>query len=149
MLAELVDSFCEPDLAMPDIYELLASAIAAIDGSGDPARLIPRFELRLLHALGLAPPDDSCVRCGDALGHEAWIDADAHGLSCHRCLGARGTALALDAADVANFRALGLPRGAAGAATLATPRTARAIDDLLAFHLGKRPRSSVHLERYT
>jgi len=149
LLAELVDSFCEPDLAMPEIYELLASAIAAIDGSGDPAKFVPRFELRLLHALGLAPPDDSCVRCGGALGGEAWIDADAHGLACHACLGARGAALALDADDVANFRALGRPRGDAGAATLATPRTARAIDDLLSVHLGKRPRASVHLERYS
>ena len=30
LLAELVDAFCEPDLAMPDVYELLVGAIAAV-----------------------------------------------------------------------------------------------------------------------
>ncbi|HWT05600.1 MAG TPA: DNA repair protein RecO, partial [Xanthomonadales bacterium] len=64
LFAETVDMFCEPDLALPEIYALLAGAIGAVAASGAPAGLVPRFQLRLLHALGLAPADDACVRCG-------------------------------------------------------------------------------------
>ena len=64
LFAETVDMFCEPDLALPEIYALLAGAIGAVAASASPAGLVPRFQLRLLHALGLAPADDACVRCG-------------------------------------------------------------------------------------
>jgi DNA repair protein RecO (recombination protein O) len=141
LFAETVDLFCEPDLALPEIYALLTGAIAAAAASGAPASLVPRFQLRLLHALGLAPADDACVRCG--LGFDergAWLDLEAGGLGCERCYGARGDAHALDAADVTNFRALGAERGY-GAALIATMQVARAADDIVTWHLGKRPKS--------
>ena len=34
--AELIDAFCEPDLALPEVYELLVGAIAAIASRGSP-----------------------------------------------------------------------------------------------------------------
>jgi DNA repair protein RecO (recombination protein O) len=138
---ETVDLFSEPDLALPEIYALLADAIAAVAASESPALLVPRFQLRLLHALGLAPADDACVRCGDGFTeHGAWLDLDGGGLGCERCYGARGDEHALEPADVANFRALGAPRGA-GAALTATLRVARAVDDIVTWHLGKRPKA--------
>jgi DNA repair protein RecO (recombination protein O) len=156
LFAETIDLFCEPELALPEIYALLAGAIAAVAGSASPAGLVPRFQLRLLHALGLAPADDACVRCGkgfaehpslrqaqDRLGSGqamAWLDLEAGGLGCERCSGARGDAHAFDAADIANFRALGAERGS-GAALLATLRVARAADDIVTWHLGRRPKA--------
>ncbi|BDE06361.1 DNA repair protein RecO [Vulcanimicrobium alpinum] len=141
LFAETVDLFCEPDLALPEIYALLAGAVAAVAASATPADLVPRFQLRLLGALGLAPADDACVHCGGSLDeHGAWLDLEAGGLGCERCYGARGDAHALDAADVANFRALGAERGA-GAALHATMQTARAADDLITWHLGRRPKA--------
>jgi DNA repair protein RecO (recombination protein O) len=141
LFAETVDLFCEPDLALPEIYALLAGAVAAVAASETPADLIPRFQLRLLHALGLAPADDACVRCGRGFDdHGAWLDLDAGGLGCERCYGARGDAHALDAADVANFRALGAQRGS-GAVLLATAQVARCTDDIVTWHLGKRPKA--------
>ena len=141
LFAETVDLFCEPELPLPEIYALLAGAVSAVAASGEPAMLIPRFQLRLLHALGLAPADDACVRCGDGFNeHGAWLDLEAGGLGCERCYGARGDAHALDAADVANFRALGAERGA-GAALAATPQVTRAADDIVTWHLGKRPKA--------
>jgi len=150
LLAEIVDAFCEPDLEMPEVYALLAGAAAALSASADAVSLVPRFQLRLLAALGLAPPDDACVRCAAAFGeHDAWLDAEAGGLSCERCCGARGSANRLDAADVASFRAVGAPRGGpVRAATVATPRVARAIDDLVTYHLGKRPKSRTLLDTF-
>ena len=141
LFAETVDLFCEPDLPLPEIYALLAGAVGAVAASDAPASLVPRFQLRLLHALGLAPADDACVRCGGGFDrHGAWLDLDAGGLGCERCYGARGDAHALDAADVANFRALGAARGG-GAALFATAQVARAADDIVTWHLGKRPKA--------
>ncbi|MDB5070911.1 MAG: repair protein RecO [Candidatus Eremiobacteraeota bacterium] len=141
LFAETVDLFIEPDLALPEIYALLTGAIAAVAASAAPATLVPRFQLRLLHALGLAPADDACVRCGDGFNeHGAWLDLEAGGLGCERCCGARGDAHSLDAADVSNFRALGAERGT-GAALIATMQVARAADDIVTWHLGKRPKA--------
>ncbi|MFN2459904.1 MAG: DNA repair protein RecO [Candidatus Velthaea sp.] len=150
LLAEIVDSFCEPDLPMPEIYELLAGAAVALGASANPAGLVPRFQLRLLSALGLAPPDDACVRCSaEFSAHGAWLDVEAGGLACERCCGMRGDGDRLDAADVANFRAVGAMRGGAvKAAATATPRAARAIDRLVIYHLGKRPKSRALLDAF-
>ncbi len=143
LFAEIVDAFCEPDLALPEIYALLTGAAAALATSSDPVSLVPRFQLRLLAALGLAPPGDACVRCGSGFaGASAWLEVEAGGLACERCGGAGSEANRLAPADIANFRAVGAPRGGAEpAATLATPRTARAVDELITYHLGKRPKS--------
>ena len=141
LFAETVDLFCEHDLAQPELYALLAGAIAGVAASATPAALVPRFQIRLLHALGLAPADDACVRCGGSFDeHGAWLDLEAGGLGCERCYGARGDAHALDPADVANFRALGAARGA-GAALVATGKVTRAADDLITWHLGRRPKA--------
>jgi DNA repair protein RecO (recombination protein O) len=150
LIAEIVDMFCEPELPLDEIYALLANASLAIAGSAAPATLVPRFELRLLHALGLAPPDDACIRCGGGFNeHGAWVDIDAGGLGCEGCYGARGDMHALDTADIENFRALGAPRGAGARASVnATPKVARAIDDLITFHLGRRPRSRALLDAF-
>lgn len=150
LIAEIVDMFCEPELPLDEIYELLANASRAIAAATEPAALVPRFELRLLHALGLAPPDDACIRCGGPFdGHGAWVDIDAGGLGCESCYGARGDMHALDAADVANFRALGAPRtGGARAAVAATPKVARAVDDLVTYHLGRRPKARALLDAF-
>lgn len=140
LLAETLDLFLEPELPVPEIYALLAGAVGAVAASEAPASLVPRFQLRLLGALGLGPADDACVRCGGPLDEGAWLDLDAGGLGCIGCYGARGDAHALDARDVANFRALGAERGA-GAALLASPKVARAADDLVTWHLGRRPKA--------
>jgi len=143
LFAETVDLFCEPELPLPEIYALLAGAVAAVAASDAPATLIPRFQLRLLDALGLAPAADACVRCGaDFDDHGAWLDLESGGLGCERCYGARGGADALGAADVANFRALGAARGSgSGAARTATAKVARAVDELITWHLGRRPKA--------
>ena len=149
LLVELVDAFCEVDLALPDVYVLLRGALAALATSPDPASLVPRFELRLLDALGYAPASDACVRCGDAfVAIAAWADLEAGGLACGRCRPHRADALALDPPDVANFRGLGAGRTAGDVrpTMLATSAAARAADAFVTWHLGRRTRSSRLLE---
>jgi DNA repair protein RecO (recombination protein O) len=143
LVAELVDAFCEPDMALPDVYALLSGALEALAAMADPAALVPRFELRLLDALGYAPAGDRCVRCAATLENApAWGDFEAGGLACERCRPHRADAIELEPADVANFQALGAARGSLGAALFATPAAARAIDGFVSYHLGKRPKST-------
>lgn len=146
LLAELVDAFCEPDLAMEDVYELLVGAIAAVAASNAPRTLLPRFSLRLLEMLGLAPPLEHCVRCGGPLAKTAVrLDAQAGGLIDEPCRDRWQDLPQLEERDVANLRALARAKGDGSAAVLATPAAAAAVEELIAHHLGKRPKALAHL----
>ncbi|HTV73697.1 MAG TPA: DNA repair protein RecO [Candidatus Acidoferrales bacterium] len=150
LMIELIDAFCEPELALPEVYALLDGALRALGALPEPRALIPRFELRLLGALGVAPHIDDCVRCGAALeALPAWAHLDAGGLSCEACRPHGAEALALSAGDVRNLRALaaGRTRGS-GAALVAFPAAARVVDAFLTYHLGKRPKSSRLVEEF-
>ncbi|MBV8498520.1 MAG: DNA repair protein RecO [Candidatus Eremiobacteraeota bacterium] len=142
-VAELIDAFCEPDWALLDVYGLLVGAIAAVAAADNPQALLPRFELRLLAMLGLAPPLETCVQCGSPLGAGAtWLDAAAGGLLDDRCRERWRDLPELSADDVANLRALAAPKeGGEPAAVRATPRAAAAVDELVAHHLGRRPKA--------
>ncbi|HEY8297781.1 MAG TPA: DNA repair protein RecO [Candidatus Baltobacteraceae bacterium] len=150
LIAELLDAFCEPDLALPDIYELLTGAIAAVDGSPHPLELLPRFSLRLLEALGLAPPPEHCARCGAPLeGRPAWLDPEAGGLAGEECRVTWRQVLELDVVDVANFRALGARKGGpVRPVARATPAVARAIETLVNHHLGRRLKAGLHAAEF-
>jgi DNA repair protein RecO (recombination protein O) len=142
LVAELIDAFCEPDLALPDVYELVRGVLAAIARSEQPRAIVPRFELRLLGMLGIEPPLDACIRCGGPLGERAWSDPQAGGFSCERCRERWRELLELDAADLQNLADLAAPRGAANAAIAARPHPAEAIAELIAHHLGRKPKAS-------
>jgi recombinational DNA repair protein (RecF pathway) len=145
VVAELVDAFCEPDLALPDVYELLVGAIAALVTSGEPRDLLPRFSLRLLEMLGLAPPLEDCVRCGRALpAGSVWLDAESGGLIDSGCKERWRDLPQLEERDVENLRALARPKRER-AALHATPPAAAAVDELVAHHLGKRPKAIAQL----
>jgi DNA repair protein RecO (recombination protein O) len=147
VVAELIDAFCEQDLAIPEIYALLTGAIAAIAASNAPRMLLPRFSLRLLEMLGLAPPLSMCVRCGAALpSGSVWLDAEAGGLIDAPCRERWRDLPELEPRDLENLRALALPKSSGPAAALmATAPAAAAVDELVAHHLGKRPKAIAHL----
>jgi DNA repair protein RecO (recombination protein O) len=150
VVAELVDAFCEPDLAQEEIYELLGGAVHALATAERPSELLPRFELRLLDVLGVLPSLDACVRCGESIegAREVWLDPSAGGLVCGACHSG-GEAGKLEAGEIENVRALSTPRakrGTIAATAIAMPAVARAVDALLVYHLGKRARASAFLE---
>lgn len=144
LVAELIDAFCEPDLPLLDVYALLRGVLRALGAAAEPAQLIPRFELRLLGALGFAPQVEPCIGCGSSLGAGVgWADVAAGGLACERCRPQAAEALALAADDIGNFRALAAARGGTIVAALhATPAAARAVDAFVTWHLGRRPKAS-------
>ncbi len=148
VVAELIDAFCEPDLALPEVYELLGGVIDAIAAATTPRTLLPRFSLRLLEMLGLAPPLRTCVRCGGPLpSGPVWLDAASGGVVDGACRERWQELPELQESDVANLRALAQPKGAQrGAAVRATPAAAAAVEELVAHHLGKRPKALAQLE---
>jgi recombinational DNA repair protein (RecF pathway) len=131
------------------VYALFSGMLAAVASSKEPRELLPRFSLRLLDLLGLAPPADACVLCATALDGAAWLDAGAGGFIDGRCRERWRDLVELDARDRENFAALGAPKQAASAGVRARPRVARAIEDLLAHHLGRRPKAGGHLAEFT
>lgn len=146
IIIELIDAFCEPDLAQPQIYALLTAALRAIGQSDDPLSLLPRFSMRLLDALGLAPPAQTCVHCGKSFeGKTAWLDAEQGGFGCEACRIAWREVLRLDEEDVRNLQAVAaVPGGPVAPALRATRRVAQAIEALVNHHLGRRPKAGVH-----
>ncbi|MGH7714855.1 MAG: DNA repair protein RecO [Vulcanimicrobiaceae bacterium] len=150
VVAELVDAFCEPDLAQEEIYELLRGVVHALANADRPSELLPRFELRLLDVLGVLPSLEACVRGGESLAGatEVWLDPSAGGLVCGACHSA-GDAGKLQGEEIENIRALATPRakrGSIAATAMALPAVARAVDALLVYHLGKRAKASAFLE---
>ncbi len=146
VVAELIDGFCEPELALPEIYDLTLGAIGAIAKAPDPSELVPRFCLRLLDLLGLAPPLESCIRCGQPLGEgSAWLDGPAGGILHAGCRERWRDLPELQARDLQNLRALARPKGN-DAAVGATAAAAAAAEDLIAHHLGHRPKAASELK---
>ncbi len=114
VVAELIDAFCELDLALPEVYELLSGAIGAIAASTSPRTLLPRFSLRLLEMLGLAPPLTNCVRCAAPLPPgPVWLDAASGGVVDGACRERWQELPELQERDLANLRALAQPKGGA------------------------------------
>ncbi len=139
---ELIDAFCELDAPLPEVYALLAGVLAAIADADDPSALLPRFSLRLLDALGVAPPTDACVRCGQPLPEQAFVDGEAGGLIGAECRERWRELIELDEEDRANVRALAAPKGGTRRAALtARPRVVQAVELLVAHHLGRRPKA--------
>jgi DNA repair protein RecO (recombination protein O) len=144
LVAELIDAFCEPDLPLPDVYELLVGMLGAVASSDAPCALLPRFSLRLLSALGIEPPVTHCVRCGRAFtGDHAFVDADSGGFICETCRERWRDLEELDADDLANLASLAAPRGDARAVLSARPRVASAMEAIITHHLGRRPKAGV------
>lgn len=146
LIVEMIDAFCEPDLPLPDVYALLSSALRAVGQSDEPLSLVPRFSLRLLDALGLAPPIDSCVRCGASLnGKTAWLDPEQGGFAGEECRVSWREVLTLDESDVVNLRGVAAPAGGdVRPAMRANRRVAQAIEALVNHHLGRRPKAGLH-----
>lgn len=146
LVVELIDAFCEPDLPLPDVYALLSAALRALGQSDDPLAMVPRFSLRLLDALGLAPPVDACIRCGASFeGKTAWLDLEQGGFAGEECRVTWREVLSLDENDVINLRSVAAPAGGdVRAAMRATRRVAQAIESLVNYHLGRRPKAGLH-----
>ena len=91
-----------------------------------PLGLLPRFSLRLLDMLGLAPPLDRCVQCGLRLRPvSVWLDAEAGGFVDEACRERWRDLAELTAEDLVNLRALAVPKRQRGRGTCTRRRRQR------------------------
>lgn len=63
-LAGLVGRITPPEVAHLELYRLVEHCLDELAGEGASAPLLFWFELRLLHALGVAPRLQRCLECG-------------------------------------------------------------------------------------
>lgn len=120
-VAEVIDALSEPDMPVPDVFDLLCELREAIAAGVPAASLGAAMDLRLLSVLGLAPELDACARCGSPLGNRplaggrARLAPGSGGLVCRRCaieetgVGSdvsQGATYAVSAAELALLRSL-------------------------------------------
>jgi hypothetical protein len=86
------------------------------------------------------------VGCGRALpAGRAWLDAQAGGFVDEACRERWRDLPELGPEDMANLQALAVPKGGGPATRNARPAAARAVEELVAHHLGRRPKAFAHL----
>ena len=70
----------------PDLYELLVALMEELDGGGEIAPAVFRFEVRLTSILGHLPRTAECGLCRQAIrGREAFFSCRDGGAVCMRC----------------------------------------------------------------
>ena len=160
-IAEVIDGLCEPDLAVPELFDLLTEFQAVTaqplpenangQRSLDALRVV--MELRILSALGFAPELDACSRCGTPLGRrpfaggKAALSPEAGGLVCRNCLdlgsgdeGDSRRSFLVVKLTGGEFEALRAARDASLAQALLTPALgapSRATQAFVQHHLGR------------
>lgn len=136
----------------PELFELLAAFLGALDGAPPRPATLRAFELGALAAAGFMPRLDGCARCGEPLpDRPVRLDPSHGGLLCARCEPPGGGGLpSLAPATVATL--LRLQAGglaAAAAEPLAPPAGKEAREALTRFveHLlGRRLASRKFLD---
>lgn len=149
LVAEYVDACCEKEQATPEVYTLLHGVLGAFERTEQPTALLPRFQLRLLYAVGFGPQLEQCVRCAKPieLCTDVWFNVEDGGLACGACRAVREGVLELTSIDVENLRALGRPAGCGLPITMrARPLSVQVVERMLFHHLGPRPHVQVALD---
>jgi DNA repair protein RecO (recombination protein O) len=136
--------------AHPDLFELLAGYLEALDAAPPTAAALRAFELGALRAAGLGPRLEACARCGQAPGEGTRVRFDpAHGgLLCHRCTAFASPAArdlsAATARALARLDALGAGEGELGREEAREAR--EALTAFIEYHLGRRLQSRRFLD---
>lgn len=148
---ELIDRFGSENLGQEDVYDLLVSSLAALDG-GSPLHIVRWFEVQLLAASGYALHLQACALCDSPLPEaETLISASAGGLVCARCRASAGSGrmLSIRAVKVLRFAAnTTLERFAALRMDAETSHDIeRAIGDALRVVLDRDPAAARYIEQ--
>ena len=147
VVAEMIDAFCEPDLALPDVYELLTGASPRSPRRPRRARCCRASRCGCSRCWAWRRRSTACVRCGAPLGAGRGL-ARRGGRRLHRCGLPRALARSSRAGRARIWRTCARSRRAKGSGAAppcdATPRAAAAVEELVAHHLGRRPKALAH-----
>lgn len=88
-VVELIDRLTVEDHPVPELYDLLGDALAALEQGPATSGLLRAFELQLLVRAGYAPPLDACGNCHDRLprAEPVFLDLARGVFRCARCRG--------------------------------------------------------------
>ena len=88
-VVELVDRLTAEDHPVPELYDLLGEALAALENGPATGGLLRAFELQLLIRTGYAPPLDACALCDEPLraAEPAFLEVSRGAFRCVRCRG--------------------------------------------------------------
>jgi DNA repair protein RecO (recombination protein O) len=127
---ELVDAAVEDRQPAPDVWDLLTSALGALETIETPDLLARALELRLLDHLGLLPDLSCCVLDGGSLPEEAALfHPKRGGLICPRCAVTNHGAVRITDETLTALRTLAC-RGLGAILPPATPPSERARAEL-------------------
>jgi DNA repair protein RecO (recombination protein O) len=86
-LAELLNELTEPGDPHPELFDAADAALAALDGEGNVAAVVARFELTLLRYVGHLPELDTCVQCGTPIASTGRVAFGqlSGGVLCENC----------------------------------------------------------------
>lgn len=90
-LAELVAAFLEEGAAHPELFDLFAACLLALEVAESPELITAFFEVKFLAGLGYELELSACVGCGDALGTEGCgFSGEGGGALCEACSAVAG-----------------------------------------------------------
>ena len=146
LVAELVDAFCEPEMALADIYELLTGASRRSRARTRRARCCRASRCDCSRCSASARRSTiACAAARRCARRPVWLDAEAGGVVDRGCRERWRELPELEAGDLENLRGLARPRTPARRFTLRRAAAA-AVEELVAHHLGRRPKASAHLD---
>jgi len=86
-IVELVDAVTFEEGSNLNLYELLLTALKALDSGEDPAIITHFFELHLLGLVGFQPEFFICVECGKKITEQdQYISGELGGVVCPSCV---------------------------------------------------------------
>jgi len=109
LLQDLTD-FADPH---PDLYREADRMLRDLEGDGEVADLVFRFEVTTLRLLGFLPSLDACARCGKPVpdGGRMLFGQLAGGVLCQGCRGGQKQVVSLSAEVLNILRRLANPDG--------------------------------------
>ena len=129
-LTELTTALVREGIEIESIFCLLSQFLKRLDQGQIASWEIRRYEIRLLHILGILPQLQSCVVCGDFDPHRSYcFDQQQGGIVCQLCASHAQTT-PLDISMVQLFQRLASSDEPPGAFTVAAMTELRALMDI-------------------
>lgn len=145
---EMVEGWLEPVVPQPPLFDLFRTALDHLEAERIPAERVHLiFQLRFLNLAGLAPDLFYCRGCGQPLeGGALFADIPAGGFRCARCGDSAGRESPLPSGLLPRLRRMARPKseGPPSDASADAP-AARLLEQFIAHHLGRTPRSLAFL----
>lgn len=107
-VAEMLRLLTDESDPHPEIYDLTIQTLQQIDGTGDPASALLRFDAQLLRCLGQAPGTDACTDCGGSVEESPRMAFSllAGGIVCHDCRSRQRSVVSVRSEVIAELRRL-------------------------------------------